>query len=783
MSKKNKLRRKEAADPAGPGPAAVTGGFWLPPWIFVASFLVWAAVVYRNYLPSHPVFGSLLSGVISSFNLTAALSGVFNALLSNALNLLFFLPLVVLAYGLGGRLLSLFDVSVSAGERFIFSLGLGFGALAYLMLFLGAAGALHKSFILPAFLIASAVSAYSIRIWTFRARALGSELAEISKLGLAWKALAFLGALFLLLNIVMAFVPEIFYDSLVYHLAVPNYYLLKHRILPMSFLSHSNFPLNLSMIYTLALSLNNEILAKMVHCFMGVLTGLLIYFSVKRIYNAKAALFSAVIFCSTPIFAMNSWTCGNDVGVTFFFALAFAAYLGWLKTGGSGQFALLSVFAGIMAGTKYTAVFAVAGLALSLAIHLWRNSGPARAVKGLLLYSGTVFLFILPWFIKNYAFTGNPFQPFFYAFFGGENLKNFGGSGGSIINTPLNVFSFKLSSLLTSPWTMTLSGADSLTYIGPVFLLLLPCLLIFARMDRLVKYSLVVFCAGYAVFYLGTPLYRYILPLFVALSVCLGWAVSAVSERVKVFKLLVTAILAANLLAVFAMARGTGLDGYFAKGLSKDDFISVSQPTYPNPPYAAIDWINKNLRQDAKVFFIGESRPFYMKRDFLSYSIENNAQPLMAYLRKAKDPEDFYKTLRAENFTHLLVNYREAVRNVSYKEFDWNKKEQEIFYGFWKKHVRQEYFKEGVYVYSVLPDAGESGAADILEGLEKDGWKNDSLLRLFTGHGMWASCLEEYETYARYGYDVRKQIEYFKALLAGPGPAAGARPQGGPAGR
>ncbi|MEI7482655.1 MAG: glycosyltransferase family 39 protein [Elusimicrobiota bacterium] len=768
MSKKNKLRRQETANTSGSGTGFSSSGiFRFPPLAFFVVLLAWFGLVYKNYLPSHPAVGSMLTSGIFGFNFTSALAGFIGVLPGNALSLLFLSMVLILSYGLGRGLLSLFGVTIAPVQRGIFAVGLGFAAIAYLMLFLGAVGALHKHLIYTVFFIGCAVSAFKIKIWTFRAGALKSGIDEISQLGAAWKFMAVLGVLFLFLNIVMAFTPEVFYDSLVYHLAAPGYYLQQHQILPMRFLSHSNFPLNLSMIYMLALSLNNEMLAKMIHCFMGLLTVSLIYFSTKRLYNVKTAVFSALIFCSTPIFAMNSWTCGNDVGVTFFFALAFVAYLDWLKTGEAGHFALFSVFTGISAGMKYTAAFWVTGLAISLAIYLWRNHRPVTAAKKLVLYFSTVFLLTLPWLIKNYVFTLNPVQPFFHTIFGGENLKIVGGGGGNIINSPLNVFRFKFADFLASPWTLTMNGGDSLTYLGPVFLLLLPCLLLFRKMDRLIKHSLVVFCAGYAVWYLGTPAYRYMLPLFVALSVCLGWAAYFVSERFKLFKFLVLTILSVNFIGVFAMGIGMGLDGFFAKGATKEEFMSVSQPSYPNPPYAAIQWINKSLPPEAKVFFIGESRPFYMQRDFLSYSIENNMQPLMAYLRKAKDSDDLYAILRGEKFTHLLINYREALRNnASYREFDWTKTEREIFDGFWKKHIKQEYFREGVYVYSVLPDNGKNNIPNILEGLENAGWKNENLLRIFTENKMWASCLEEYELYARYGYDVRKQTEYYSALLA-----------------
>jgi len=775
MSKKNESRKKEARDlknNAGSGlNASAAGVFWLPFWLFITVLHVWFYFVYKNYLPGHYEIVNLFAGKYSYFSFTAAFSDFFRVLPSNALNLLFLSLIVILAYGMGLGLLSLFNIVVSAAERFIIAVGLGFGAIAYLMLLLGSLGALYKSVILTLFLIGTAVSAYKTRIWEFRAGALRSEIREILKLGPAWTALVILGALFSLLNIVMAFVPETFYDALVYHLAAPGYYLLEHRILPMRFLTHSNFPLNQSMIYMLALSLNNEILAKMIHSLMSVLTIPLIYFTIKRLCNAKAAIFSAVIFCSMPLFAMNSWTCGNDVGLTFFFTLAYTGYLGWLETGGAGQFALFSVFAGISMGLKYTAVFSVTGLACSLAVRSWRVSGLLQAIKKLALYFGIVLLLVLPWLIKNYIFTHNPFQPIFNA----ENVRLGGVATWGVVSTMRYLFSVRIAGLLLSPWSLTLSGKQSLTHIGPVFLMLFPCLLFFRKMDRLIKYSLLAFCAGYVFWFNNIHDYRYLLPLFPALSVCLGWAVYFISERFKAFKLVIAVIITANLLAVFVLAIKLGLNDYFAKGVSKYDYLSLPRESSANPPYAAIDWINKNLPQEAKVFFIAESRPFYIKRDFISYSAEFNLQPLMVYLRRAKTPDDFYAMLSTEKFTHLLINYREALRNnPEFRDFDWTKRERDIFDGFWKKHVKLEYFKQGVYVYRVLPDVGAGGTPNILEELENNNWAGDSLLKIFDKNKMWASCLEEYELFAGYGNDLSRQIATIKSLMAGPAAAAGA---------
>ena len=59
------------------------------------------------------------------------------------------------------------------------------------------------------------------------------------------------------------FSPEIFYDSLVYHLALPQEYLRVGRLHAPDGIIYSHFPQNGEMLFTLALQLGSDLLAQM----------------------------------------------------------------------------------------------------------------------------------------------------------------------------------------------------------------------------------------------------------------------------------------------------------------------------------------------------------------------------------------------------------------------------------------------------------------------------------------------------------------------------------------
>jgi hypothetical protein len=102
--------------------------------------------------------------------------------------------------------------------------------------------------------------------------------------------------------------------------------------------------------------------------------------------------------------------------------MAFYAWENWLSRKQTGWFYLMTVFVGAALATKLTAIIALP-IAL-LAVVLQGETSPKKVFGQCCILALGALLFILPWWGRNYFFTGNPFAPFFMQLFGGGQGMN-----------------------------------------------------------------------------------------------------------------------------------------------------------------------------------------------------------------------------------------------------------------------------------------------------------------------------------------------------------------------
>ena len=112
--------------------------------------------------------------------------------------------------------------------------------------------------------------------------------------------------------------PEIFYDSLVYHLGIPNLYRMAHRLYNLPDSLYSNFVMTVEMLYGLAITIGNEIVAKLLHGEMAILLGLAFVAFGERFQTRASGVIAAILFLSMPLVGLNVGTAGVDVAWSFF---------------------------------------------------------------------------------------------------------------------------------------------------------------------------------------------------------------------------------------------------------------------------------------------------------------------------------------------------------------------------------------------------------------------------------------------------------------------------------
>lgn len=311
---------------------------------------------------------------------------------------------------------------------------------------------------------------------------------------------------------------------------------------------------------------------------------------------------------------------------------------------------------------------------------------------------------------------------------------------------------------LKSPWVMTIYSGESQNMIGPLLLSLTPFILLFRNMERKLSYLILTFLLSYCFWYLGTPLFRYLIPSFALLAIFFAYYAEKIAKNPFFMAFFYFCILS-NIFFSLNVAWGLKVSQYLCKNSDKNSFLAVSQTGCPNPSYSVIKWINENLPANSRILFSAENKAFYLKRDYVSYSVETNLQPLMELLKQAEDGDDFKKILDDNRITHILINYREAIRvNPIYKTYYWNERDRKVFNEFWEKRIKLEYFKEGAYLYSVA-GGGTRVEPNILEELEKNGWTTQSFFTILERFRMWPDLIDEYKNRIPYGYDVQPQLK------------------------
>ncbi|NIM04808.1 MAG: phospholipid carrier-dependent glycosyltransferase, partial [Armatimonadetes bacterium] len=239
------------------------------------------------------------------------------------------------------------------------------------------------------------------------------------------------------------------WDGLAYHLAVPKIYLQHHRILVLPWMSHSNFPFAMEMLYLLGLALQGQALAKLLNFSCGVLIALAVYCWGNKSIGKGAGLLGMAIFISIPLVFWEATVAYNELAFALFCLLSIWAW--WKKEEGpASRWIILSgIFAGLALATKMLAGFLVVFMVLAI---LWRKieqsaddlsvkqktkpaskrpsekadetpsnpqTGIARPIA-LALWLVPALLVAAPWYVKSYLWTGNPVYPFFYDIFGGR---------------------------------------------------------------------------------------------------------------------------------------------------------------------------------------------------------------------------------------------------------------------------------------------------------------------------------------------------------------------------
>jgi hypothetical protein len=134
--------------------------------------------------------------------------------------------------------------------------------------------------------------------------------------------------------------------------------------------------------------------------------------------------------------------------------------------------------------------------------------------------------------------------------------------------------------------------------------------------------------------------------------------------------------------------------GVIAGSEDRDAFLSRMIPSY-----AMFRYVNKELPEGSKIFFIYMKNlgylcdhPYYSDSMFESYTIQK-------ILDQSATPSDVYASLKQGGFTHILYD----INHVSGEMTTFSKQERDLFLAFQKRYLELKNVEKGrYYLYRLL---------------------------------------------------------------------------------
>lgn len=621
--------------------------------------------------------------------------GGWSKLSQYALEILLFLLVSFAAFSLGHWIGQKFlpKPFFSGWQGLLLSLALGFEGLSLISLLLGSLKILYEQALLG--ILAAFALFGAIRMKKPERRIslnnINLSFDEGLMLILVWAIV--------LINMLSALSPVVFYDAMVYHLNIPMEYLKSHRIFHVPYNMHSNLPQGMGMIYIYTLLMKSGVAAKLLNSFFGLLTAITLYLIARQWLSRRAAFITMLLFYSMPQIFLLSTLVNVDLPAAFYVLLALYCLLRSAKQSDKKWLLLAGIFCGVSMSFRYQNAI-IAGMLLSSFIFLKKRSLPSSETARQSFFSrrniieflkmGAIFclaflIIFSPWMIKNILYTGNPLFPLFYSIFGGrgwslEQTRYFYNNISGRIGAGIT-----LRSWLSILWQV-LTREGELGWHRFIFLAAL------ALIPLAIKRRHPATIAGLlGLFYLAlwpllsrnvANILRYNIFSFALLSlffISMIWQWISRKEKLTALAFMLFIGIETFFGIFFCQQLTQSFMPVFTK-VSRQQYLKSFLPYYP-----LVDEMNRRLSTEDRVLFIGETRGFYLKKKCIVPSA-NDGQWTSQIFEGAKNVEEVSQRMKDLGITHLLVNQQELERlKPLFGYLDWKREEErDLFYKYIK---------------------------------------------------------------------------------------------------
>jgi hypothetical protein len=478
-----------------------------------------------------------------------------------------------------------------------------------------------------------------------------------------------------LFPLIYALLPPSFYDTLAYHLGIPNLFLQNTGFIgtPQLFYANTFIYYEISLLPAV---FAGDLVPRLFHFFMGVIFILLALDFAADYFKITKRTILLLTIISMPMMVFLLTTVKNDLPGGLLILLGVGCFL-------NNEKYLSALFWGFSFGVKYTNI-----IPLILFLILYFIKEKRIPIKQMVIFGLIIVGILLPLLAKNYTYTGNPLFPFFYGYFDNK-LPYWDATRFTLLEQDAKKLFYSFTDVIKFPYTLSFSELGSGGIVGPLFLMFLPFLLV-KKEKRLflLIFSLLILLVG-ANFKLSIRVWTI---AFIFLSIYVVIAYEFLTFQIMKYMFFI--IIGLNVVTAFALQEYLYRSFNFFSGQQGiEEYKAFTFPTYK-----AIAYVNKNTPENSRVLVVGEAKSYYLKRPY-DVSSGYDFSILKRYLGKSSNVNKFITTLKADGIDFIIFNPGEFYR----LQRGYNRLTQEEFIqslDFFQR-LKPVFQEDGIFVFAI----------------------------------------------------------------------------------
>lgn len=475
-------------------------------------------------------------------------------------------------------------------------------------------------------------------------------------------------------TILLTLYPPTHWDDISYHLPIAQSILDNHKLILNPYIRYPVFPINGEFLFLLGLSIK-PIAAQLMPwiCLFTISIGC---FSEVRKRGVKNKAFIAFfLLISNQLLIALATMSYIDLILTLFLFSSIYALLNYYENGEKKWLYLSAFLLGISVGTKYTSLI----FCLILGVLLLLKRGSRIFLK----YTLIVAILGLPWYVRNFYYTGNPVWPFMSTIFGQGGFWNSEDYIGQFADFENSGIEKSFLNFLSIPLYLNQSF-EGVTFSINIFMWLgfLIALIYMPKKSREYYYIIIFFLYTFSWFFsINLPRYYVpIVPILVILS-AQGYVYffSQLSDKRIKNTLISTLVILCLFLSYGVVYKKVQEDGFPPSNLVEyETYLARKLPTY-NATKIAADFSGKTYGLfNENMFFYGKGKvigdwfgearysnvlsninnPFLLHKKLVDIGVEN------ILINKTRQEKDLASSL---NESSLFIKIYEDNNSVLYK--------------------------------------------------------------------------------------------------------------------